>query len=1294
MRNFRIMRNLIHRFYRIGSALFLFTVFIFSHAQTSIYEENFDADIAGAIIYEHQDGWQESGTSIGFLDQEHHFGIHSGGQAIEGNSLGVSFYMDENLAAFFGFQYTDCQYSTQFDLAVYKTIPTAGYENIQLQFDWKGMGEILSGNWVDYGQVGYSTTGGPPFIWLTEGGFSGNGLYHSQSNAQNITVSFPEDAANQPNFTLAFRSKANNCGGSSPQFIVDNLVLTAGIEDEEHNLSVSGAYEGASYADGTYSIQNHTNITLTSGNRAGYEITGWTGTGSIPSTGTEGSVTIDLLEDSEITWIWEEAKPKNIMFQDVGGSQGLTFNNSRYNWGTPVFRLKHEGDISDEYEIEINTSADFTGTSWIQNYTGNFPSNEAVNFIFDNGFTPENNTTYYVRARAKGISNGIWSDWNAVLHSFTHQIDGEMADWFQTTQGQFQSDDHSFTEITASGEVRVMPVDADDFENGSFENELSGWTTQTSRSGAYLANITTDWAVNGSHSLEFYNSNPSQNGYLQGDYIHVSQNVDLTGISQLLMTASYNGSGARNVEFRVYVGETDSPEEEHGTLVYQWLPELNFMTKDIEIDLSPFEFVGEKKIKLMYFVKTRQTGVQEHKILNLDHVRVGSVAQGFIRSTPITLAALPEASGYQSLSWNQNLGDGNLVLKIQEREMGTWADVPGWDSISLAGDGTKSISLAEMAPYSQIRLVGILNGLDVELHDWSVQFREGGCIAETIWDGMTWSNGIPTDPTVKIIMEANFTTDASTTLNHELVGCSMEITSGVQVVIDSGYSLILDNELNVDDENGASLTIENDANLLQINPAQNTGKITLKRIATVPSNQYNYWASPVVEQDLYALYPGIPANRIMTYNTWNDYFSIVPAGTSSSFGKGYSIKGSNFNYPLGSDDPDNIEVTALFVGVPQNESEVAEENRIPLDTLGNKYNLIGNPFPSNLNLQELYLANEDQFYIDETEETPAFYFWDNTGNTAFTQQGSGYSGNNYAIYNPFSGGVAATGGNNMKKPNGIVKPGQGFIIRASETATYLQLDNEMRTTSTVLVEGGDTAVYYKNQYAQDTANTPHQFWIELVNPNGIHVQTSIGYFNEADNGFEKYDSPVFSESVSDNIYSFSKDDKKLAIQGRKGPFLRTDAIPLGVKIAENGKYKIMLEDRLGIFAAHQNIYLRDKTDNSLHNLSQSEFEWDAQEGEFLNRFEILFRQPASDTIESISNLLKITKIGESVRITSSEEPIEKVKIFTIAGNAVYEKDNIGSKEFNLSLHSFRKGILMVYVELKSGEIQSKKIIHN
>ncbi|MBA5628943.1 hypothetical protein [Moheibacter lacus] len=1289
------MRNPLYLFSRVFSVLFLFVVLIDSNAQTTIYEEDFEELVPGAIVYEHQDSWQQSGSTYGFLDYTHQFGIHPGGQAISGQSLGISLYSDENLEVYFGFQYTSCEFPTPFDLATYKAISTSGHENIQLQFDWKGMGENLNGNWVDYGQIGYSTTGGPPFIWLTEGGFSGDGFYHDQANAQNIIVSFPEEAANQPNFTLAFRSKANNCGGAAPQFILDNLVLSGTTDVQNRSLIVSGAYEGATYADGTYSIQNNTNITLTSGNRVGYEITGWTGTGSVPSTGTSGTLTIDILEDSEIHWVWEESQPQNIAFLDVDGSQILTFNNSRYNWETPVFRLIHQGDTADEYEIEINTSADFTGTSWMQNYTGSFPGNEAVSFIFDNGFNPVNNTTYYVRARAKGISHGIWSDWNAALQSFTHQLGGEMADWFQTTQAQFQSDENEFTEITSSGEVRVMDAESNDFLNGSFENALTNWNTQSNQSSNYIADISEKWAVDGNYSVEFYNRNPFVNGYFEGDYIQINQIVDLTGVSQLLMTAKYEGSSVMNVELRVYISEVYGPEEEFGTLVYQWTPDSNFATEDLEIDLTSFMLSGEKRIQLMYYVNDQQTGVAQHKILNLDHVRTTTATEGELRSTAINLASIPEATAYQSLSWNQTLGTGNLTLKIQERTGEIWSDVPGFDSISMAGDGLHTISLAEMPAFDQIRLVGILSGEEVALQDWSVQFRDGDCPSETIWDGAAWSNGIPIDPTVKIIIEADFTTDESNTLNHELVGCSLEALAGVEVIIDSGYSLILDNELNVDDENGASFIIENDANLLQINPVQNTGKITLKRQATVPSNQYNYWASPVVGQNLYALYSGIPNNRVMTYNTWNDYFSIVPAGTLSSFGKGYSIKGSASNYPQGSDDPEDIWVTALFVGVPQNSSEYEEENRIPLDTLGNKYNLIGNPFPSNLNLKELYLANEDQFYNDETEETPAFYFWDNTGNMELTQQGSGYSGNNYAIYNPLSGGVAATGGDKMKKPNGIVKPGQGFIIKAAENATSLLLDNDMRTTATRLTEDGDEAVYYKNPENNGSRKQNSKFWIELVNPNGVHVQMAIGYFKEADNGFEKYDSPIFNESVSENIYSISKDDKKLAIQGRQGPFRKSDVVPLGVKIANPGKYKIQLEDRLGIFNTHQTIYLRDKLTQTVHNLSESAFEWGAEPGEFTDRFEIVYKKGniAKESLLTGNNDLKIQKINKQIVISSEKEKLAEVEILNLSGWSLYQNNSVNAKELILPAEQFGKGIIVIKVQTETGEIVSRKMIN-
>lgn len=1281
------MRIIIPRFCPILGALFLYLIFTDLQAQVSIYAENFDARATGAISFEHQDSWQEAGTSIGFLNEKHLFGIHAGGQSISGQSLGISYYDDENLVDYFGFQYTSCTYNTSFDLAAYKVIPTSGYENIQLEFEWKGMGQNLSGNWVDYGQVGYSTTGGPPFIWLDTGGFSGDGLYHSQTATQNMTVSFPAEAANQNNFTLAFRSKANNCGGVSPQFIIDNLVLLGNLDLENHSLLVSNAFGGASHADGNYQIENNTTLTLTSGSLAGYEVTGWNGSGSVPASGSAGTVTINLLEDSEIHWNWAETLPVDISFQEINGDELLTFNNSRAAWEAPIFKLVHGGDTAGEYEIEINSAADFTGTSWVQHFPGTFPENAPTIFIFDNGFLPENGTTYYVRARAKGVSHGLWSNWNILSHSFTHLAEAE-TDWFQTTQNQFQSNENLFTEITASGEVKLMNFDTENFQNGSFENLLNNWTIQSNPSANYVADISEKWAVDGNYSAEFYNINPFTVGYMQGDYIDVHQVVDLTGISHLRMTAKYEGGGAMNIEFRVYVGDTDLPEEEHGTLVFQWQPESNFTTEELEIVLTPFGFSGDKRLKLMYYVNAQQTGFAQHKILNLDHVRTVTAEQAMIHSTAISLASVPETTAYESLSWNQIVDDGSLILKIQERAGEIWSDVASYDSISIAGNGLKTISLADMPAYNQIRLVGIIKGENVALQDWSVQFNNGNCISETIWDGFVWSNGIPNDPTVKIIMEGDFLTDELNTVNHELIGCSMEVLSGVEVTIGTGYNLILDRELVVDDENGAVMVVENDANLLQINPVQNQGKITLKREASVPSVQYNYWASPVANQLLYELYDNIPNNRVMRYNTQTDYFYVLPksGNPTSEFGIGYSIKGPSVN-------PDAPLVTAEFFGVPNNDSMDEEDNSILLSTVGNGFNLIGNPYPSNLNLSQLYFSNESQFYMDETENTPAFYFWDNTNNNILTQQGSGYEGNNYAIYNPFSGGVAATGGDNMKKPNGIVKPGQGFIIKAAADAGYLQLSNSMRTTATVLQEGGDEAVYYKNQDAQETAVVTHpKFWLELVNPTGVHIQIAIGYFDEADNGFEKYDSPLFNESVSENIYSFSKDGKKLAIQGRKGPFLKSDAVPLGVKIANPGKYKIQLEDRLGIFNTHQTIYLRDKLTQTVHNLSESAFEWGAEPGEITDRFEIIYQDGNQFAADLALNQLEILKKDNHIEINSSRDKIQEVEIFNMSGWSLYQNSEVNQNSLRISSHLFGKQIIILTGKTETGEIFTKKLM--
>src|SRR5690606_9874554 len=124
----------------------------------------------------------------------------------------------------------------------------------------------------------------------------------------------------------------------------------------------------------------------------------------------------------------------------------------------------------------------------------------------------------------------------------------------------------------------------------------------------------------------------------------------------------------------------------------------------------------------------------------------------------------------------------------------------------------------------------------------------GDCSLETIWNGTAWSNGVPDSNSYKIVFEGDYTSssDANYPTATGLVGCSVEVRDDSEVVISAGHSVTIDNELIIDNANGASFTLKSDANLLQINPdVENEGEIIVEREATVPSIQYNYWASPV-----------------------------------------------------------------------------------------------------------------------------------------------------------------------------------------------------------------------------------------------------------------------------------------------------------------------------------------------------------------------------------------------------------------------------------------------------------------
>lgn len=480
---------------------------------------------------------------------------------------------------------------------------------------------------------------------------------------------------------------------------------------------------------------------------------------------------------------------------------------------------------------------------------------------------------------------------------------------------------------------------------------------------------------------------------------------------------------------------------------------------------------------------------------------------------------------------------------------------------------------------------------------------------------------------------------------------------------------------------GGKAIFKNNANLIQDIDAANTGNITMERKANVPTVQYNYWASPVKNQALYSLYPGIAKDRVMVYNSSTDKFTLLTTASNplSLFGKGYSIKGS-------SDAAYQPQLTATFVGEPNNETSTGT-NTIPLSAAGNNYNLIGNPYPSNLDLLALYgdADNTSKFYSG-ADEMPTAYFWDNTSNTDLNQVGSAYatySQNNYALLNLSSGtGTPAPRIGAVKQPNGIVKPGQGFIVRAAETAGNLTFKNNFRTTA--VKKGTVDGVYYRSE-----PESTDRYWLKLTTPTNMNIVIAVGYYASADNTFERFDSTVFSEAASENLYSLSSDAKKLAIQGRKGLFTTEDVVPLGVKTFTPGTQQISLEGKEGSFE-NQTVYLKDKVLNTITNLSQGPYVFSSVKGIEDNRFEIIYKDNlVLGTDSSQQSEFVVYRDGKSYVIKSSKS-LGKIELYDLSGRMILT-NNAQGKSFTIDSESLPNGVFIIKVE-NSGDVKTKKII--
>lgn len=545
------------------------------------------------------------------------------------------------------------------------------------------------------------------------------------------------------------------------------------------------------------------------------------------------------------------------------------------------------------------------------------------------------------------------------------------------------------------------------------------------------------------------------------------------------------------------------------------------------------------------------------------------------------------------------------------------------------------------------------------------------CETSTTWDGNGWSHGEPTAD-----KDVIFTADKTFNGNgNNLNACSVFVVNGADVLFQNKADAIVVHNINV--EEGSTLTFENNSHLIQIENTINTGNVSVTReSARLKRLDYTIWSSPTTgSQSLQEFSPQTLSNRFYIYNTIDDVYSAIadPSTTYFQPGKGYLIRVPN-NFPENAP----TKYTGVFEGVPNNGTI-----RIPLQyaTVTNSYNMVGNPYPSPINIHDFIDAN-----IDNIEGT--IWVWRKTNDPSQTSYSvltkAGYTANS-APGGEGNGGGDSVGNPYQGNPKGLLNTGQGFIIKAKNTQD-LVFRNNMRITS------HSNHFFRMDQDAPQGGMDISRIWLNVINADGVFTQTMIGYTPEATIGYDNgYDGKALG-SGSIRMYSLIQDSLELAIQARP-EFTINDVVRLGFTTDVAGDFEFTLDTIDGLFEAGQEIYLKDNLAGITHDIREGNYAFSSEPGTFNDRFEIVYTLEALgvNTPAVTAKNVMVYREGKQIRVQAPAE-IQAVTVYDLLGRVLYQENTVNDTKFTSDSIDTQSQVVIVNVTLANQQVISKKIM--
>jgi hypothetical protein len=495
------------------------------------------------------------------------------------------------------------------------------------------------------------------------------------------------------------------------------------------------------------------------------------------------------------------------------------------------------------------------------------------------------------------------------------------------------------------------------------------------------------------------------------------------------------------------------------------------------------------------------------------------------------------------------------------------------------------------------------------------------------------------------------------------------------------------------------ILIKDSGSLVQIeNPVTNvnTGNIQMERkTKPVFRFDYTYWSSPVQDFVLKSVSPTTLFDKFFSWNQaatpqeWLLHSMHTTLGNPNYLmeeGRGYIVRAPQ-GFPIETPTATALLHTANFVGKPNNGTVTVpvfgSASTLPAN---NKWNLLGNPYPSAIDATTFLNAN--------TNLGGTLYFW--THNTSITSASPSYAPNDYASWNGTGATATLAGADgviNNNAPTGKIAAGQGFFVKGIADGTGIAtFNNTMRVR-----EAGENNQFFKGFIAEEhtTNTTPsekHRVWLNIKGtPKGFN-QLLVGYIENATND---YDNRFDGESFGGNLVTFYSinNTKNLVIQGRALPFINTDTVPLGYKTTLTGNLTISIDHVDGLME-DQDIYLQDNVLNVVHDLKASNYTFATVPGTFNSRFVLRYLPQEDLSNPSFDDQLKAVRIYKNeatLYVSSPYETIATVAVYDLTGRLVFERKNCNTNRFETTELLSVDQALIVKVTLMNGAVVSEKV---